>query len=144
QIIRRDLFVAAGGFDEGLRYCEDWHFWCLLATRSPFAYRPDLCVMEYRIHASSTMHARVRPFSDFAPALEAIFRDEAVRARVPAGELARLKRAANASLLTYVATEAIRLRDYGSSLRSALRAIAEAPGRAPNVVLRVCGTFARL
>jgi hypothetical protein len=73
QIVRHDAYRRAGGFDEKLGYCEDWHFWCRVAALAPFAHVPGCQVLDYRIHGASMMHATPRPFKDLAPAIEAVF-----------------------------------------------------------------------
>jgi glycosyltransferase involved in cell wall biosynthesis len=40
-LIRRDVLLAEGGFDESLRECEDWDCWVRLARKYPFAAAPD-------------------------------------------------------------------------------------------------------
>lgn len=144
QIVRHDAYRAAGGFDETLGYCEDWHFWCRVAAFAPFAHLSGLHVLDYRIHAASMMHATPRPFRDLLPAIEAVFADERIVGRLPAAARAALREAAEASMMTYVATEAIRLRAYRTAARSAARAIAHRPAGAPRVLAKVIGTFAGL
>jgi glycosyltransferase involved in cell wall biosynthesis len=36
-LIRRDLIMKAGGFDETLRYCEDWEMWVRLGPKVKYA-----------------------------------------------------------------------------------------------------------
>jgi hypothetical protein len=144
QIVRRDAYREAGGFDETLGYCEDWHFWCRVAAFAPFAHVPGCHVLDYRIHGASMMHATPRPFGDLLPAIDVVFGDERIVGRFPAGERAALRQAAEASMMTYVATEAIRLRAYRTAARSAVRAIAQKPAGAPKVLAKVLGTFAGL
>jgi hypothetical protein len=71
-----------------------------------------------------------------------VFGGERIVGGLSASERAALRRAAEASMMTYVATEAIRLRAYGTAARSAARAIARTPAGAPKVVAKVLGTFA--
>jgi glycosyltransferase involved in cell wall biosynthesis len=144
QIVRRTAFERAGGFEESLRCLEDWHFWCRVASFAEFLHVPGCHVLDYRIHNASMMHATPRPFSDFRPAIEAVFGDPMVAKRMSPLALAGLRPIAEASLMAYVATEAIRLRAYGTAMRSALRAAWHAPAQTPKVVARVLGTFAGL
>jgi hypothetical protein len=109
-----------------------------------FAHVPGCHVLDYRIHGASMMHATPRPFGDLLPAIDAVFGDERIVGRFPAGERAALRQAAEASMMTYVATEAIRLRAYRTAARSAVRAIAQKPAGAPKVLAKVLGTFAGL
>lgn len=144
QILRREAYRQAGGFDETLGYCEDWHFWCRIAALAPFAHLSGLHVLDYRIHGASMMHATPRPFVDLLPAIEAVFADARIVGRFSAVERAALRGAAEVSMMTYVATEAVRLRAYGAAARSAGRAIAHRPAGAPKVLAKVLGTFAGL
>ena len=144
QIVRRAAFDRAGGFDESLRCLEDWHFWCRVSSFAQFLHVPGRHVLDYRIHNASMMHAAPRPFSDFRPAIDAVFGDPMVARRMSSLALAGLRPIAEASLMAYVATEAIRLRAYDVAFRSALRAAWHAPMQTPKVVARVLGTFAGL
>jgi glycosyltransferase involved in cell wall biosynthesis len=143
-IVRRDAFEQARGFDESLDHGEDWHFWCRLACVTEFLHVSGCHVLDYRIHGSSTMHAAPRPFSDLRPAIDAVFGDPMIAARMPPLALAALRPVAEAGMMAYVATEAIRLRAYRTALRSALQAAWHAPTQAPKVAARVLGTFAGL
>jgi glycosyltransferase involved in cell wall biosynthesis len=144
QIVRRSALAQAGGFNESLRCLEDWHFWCRVSSFADFLHVPGCHVLDYRIHNASMMHAAPRPFVDFRPAIDAVFADPMIAARIPPLKLAALRPPAEASLMAYVATEAIRLRAYGTALRSALRAAWHAPAHSPKVAARVFGTFAGL
>jgi hypothetical protein len=90
------------------------------------------------------MHATPRPFGDLAPAIDAVFADERIVGRFSPDERAALREAAEASMMTYVATEAVRLRAYRTAARSTVRAIAQRPAGAPRVLAKVLGTFAGL
>jgi glycosyltransferase involved in cell wall biosynthesis len=144
QIVRRAAFDRAGGFDESLRCLEDWHFWCRVSSFANFRHVPDCHVLDYRIHGASMMHATPRPFSDFRPAIDAVFSDPMIMSRMSPLALAGLRPIAEASLMAYTATEAIRLHAYGTALRSAVQAVWHAPTQTPKVVARVLGTFAGL
>src|ERR1700761_169871 len=45
MLIRHAQFRLAGGFDETLRYCEDWHLFCRLASFGPIVWRPRTTVL---------------------------------------------------------------------------------------------------
>ena len=59
MIVRAAAFATAHGFDETMRYCEDWLCWCRLATLGEFKFIPDL-LLDYRVHDNSTMNANNR------------------------------------------------------------------------------------
>jgi hypothetical protein len=77
------------------------------------------------------MHATPRPFADLLPAIDAVFADERIVGRFAPAERLALRRRAEASMMTYVATEAVRLRAYATAARSAAKAIAHRPAGAP-------------
>ncbi|WP_228748025.1 glycosyltransferase [Bradyrhizobium sp. BR 10289] len=110
-IARAEAFRAVGGFDVGLRYCEDWHCWCRLAAIGEFAFTPRL-LLDYRVHTANTMNAAARTPQDFLPAVARIFDDGLILARLPTGSAAGLRRAAEIHLVTYSAMQAARFRRY--------------------------------
>ena len=91
QIVRHEAYRRAGGFDETLGYCEDWHFWCRVAAFAPFAHVPGCHVLDYRIHGASMMHATPRPFSDLRRRSRRCSRDERIVGGLPASERAALR-----------------------------------------------------
>jgi glycosyltransferase involved in cell wall biosynthesis len=115
MLVRADAFHAAGGFDVSLRYCEDWHCWCRLAAIGEFAFVPQL-LLDYRLHTANTMNAAVRTPQDFFPAVARVFGDELILARLPAGAVTRLRRAAEIHLVTYAAMQAVRFGRYRDAL----------------------------
>jgi glycosyltransferase involved in cell wall biosynthesis len=123
MIIRSDAFDAAGGFDESLKFCEDWHCWCRLAAIGEFQFiRAHL--LDYRLHAANTMNAAVRSPRDFFPAVERVFSDKLILHKLPAEATPGLRRAAEIHLLTYAATQAIRSHRYGEAF-SYLRTVGQ-------------------
>lgn len=111
MIIRAQAFAAAGGFDESLKYCEDWHCWCRLAAVGEFQFIPAV-LLEYRVHATNTMNAELRSPKDFFPAVERVFSDKLILGKLPAGSTPGLRKAAEIHLLTYAAAQAIRFGRY--------------------------------
>src|SRR4029079_9771234 len=107
QIVRRSAFDRAGGFVESLRCLEDWHFWCRVSSFTEFLHVQNCHVLDYRIHNASMMHSTPRPFRDFRPAIDAVFGDPMIVQRMSPLALAGLRPIAEASLMAYVATEAI-------------------------------------
>ena len=136
MIIRATAFAASGGFDETLRYCEDWHCWCRLAAGGDIHYAP-IHVLDYRLHDANTMIATTRSPDDFRPAAELVFSDPLIVAKLPQSRLSALRQAADVHLSTYAAAQAIRFRHYGRALSYAAQAAARSPRATPGVVLRV-------
>jgi glycosyltransferase involved in cell wall biosynthesis len=115
MIVRSQAFASIGGFDESLRYCEDWHCWCRLAALGEFYFTPAF-VMDYRAHDNSTMSTVLRGPGDFLPAADRIFADRRISARLPARRVPILRRAADIHLITYAAAQAVRFRRYRAAL----------------------------
>jgi glycosyltransferase involved in cell wall biosynthesis len=113
-VIRADAFKAAGGFDESLKYCEDWHCWCRLAAVGEFQFIHAL-LLDYRLHGANTMNAAARSPEDFFPAVDRVFGDALILGKLPLAARPRLRNAAEIHLLTYSATQAIRFRRYGEA-----------------------------
>ena len=57
-IFRRDLFLAAGGYDAALRYTNDWDMWLRLATGRRFL-RDPVGAARYRRHPGQLVKGRV-------------------------------------------------------------------------------------
>ena len=51
-LYRRDVLLALGGFDEGLRRCEDYDLYLRLALTYPIASHPEI-IAEYRWHGAN-------------------------------------------------------------------------------------------
>ena len=115
MLVRADAFQTAGGFDESLKYCEDWHCWCRLAAIGEFAFVPKL-LLDYRLHAANTMNGAVRTPRDFFPAVARVFGDPLILARLPEGAAPRLRQAAEIHLVTYAATQAVRFGRHREAL----------------------------
>jgi glycosyltransferase involved in cell wall biosynthesis len=140
-IIRADAFHAAGGFDESLRYCEDWHCWCRLAATGEFQFVAAQ-LLDYRVHAASTMSAAIKSPKDFLPAVEAVFSDRLIASKLPAASVPRLRRAAEIHLLSYSAAQATRSRRYREAF-SCIRMVARMSLLAtPRAVMRLSLAYA--
>jgi glycosyltransferase involved in cell wall biosynthesis len=140
MIVRASDFKTVGGFDESLRFCEDWHCWCRLAAIGPFHFIPQF-LLDYRVHDSNTMSAAVRRPADFLPAADSVFQDPTIIGRLPPRRLLHLQRAAEAHLITYLATQAIRFRAYRAAFGYALMALWRFPRATPSVILRVASAL---
>lgn len=138
MLIDRLTFAGFGGFDESLRYCEDWHAWCRLAATGPIVYRPDTHVLDYRVHAASTMMGRVHTLDDYRPALEAIYADPAICAKVDVTRREALRTRAESHLNAYLLGQAARSHRYGAMLSGLFDTLLRRPRAMPRT-LAVCG-----
>lgn len=134
MIVRRQAFAALGGFDESLRYCEDWHAWCLLALRGEFIYQPAH-VLDYRIYDKSVMMARTLTAADYAPALDTLFSHPEIVANIPAHRLQTLRASAQAHLNAYAIGQAIRAHRGGEAARALLRTLFDNPRHFPRTLM---------
>jgi glycosyltransferase involved in cell wall biosynthesis len=116
MLVRTDVFRKLGGFDETLRYAEDWHGWCRLAAAGPFVYVPNCHVLDYRVHTTSVMMNKLLSFSDCVPALDAVFSDKAIVTAVEPARLSALRHKAETHMNAYTVAQAIRARRYGAAL----------------------------
>jgi len=141
MLMRRDAFQRAGGFDETLRYCEDWHGFCRLATLGPILYIDEI-VLEYRVHGSSAMMRGSIGFAQYQSALDRVFSDPIIAHRIPPDEAARLKSNAEAHLRAYLACQAVRSHAYWRALPQTAGALRSAPRRAPKTMIHILGAAA--
>ena len=144
MLIRHIQFRQTGGFDEALRYCEDWHLFCRLAALGPIAWSPRTTVLEYRIHDSSAMMSGRINFSNCRAALERVFTDPRIVSQVGRADIVRLRRRAEAHLTTYLACQAIRANAYGQAMRETAQVIARFPSQTPKTLARALSALAGL
>jgi glycosyltransferase involved in cell wall biosynthesis len=144
MLIRHIQFRQAGGFDEALHYCEDWHLFCRLAALGPIAWSPQTTVLEYRIHNSSAMMSGRIDFSHCRAALERVFTDPRIVSRIERHDLVWLRRRAEAHLKIYLACQAIRARAYGRAVRETARVISRFPAQTPKTLARALSALAGL
>ncbi|NSX91495.1 glycosyltransferase [Agrobacterium tumefaciens] len=132
MLVRTRIFQDFGGFDETLRYAEDWYGWCRLAAAGRFVYLPGRHVLDYRVHRTSVMMNRLLTFRDCEPAIEAVFSDPAIVAAIPPQELQRLRRRSENHMNAYTVAQAFRARRY----REAISALADTFLNRPRQSLR--------
>jgi glycosyltransferase involved in cell wall biosynthesis len=144
MLIRQIQFRQTGGFDEALRYCEDWHLFCRLAAQGPIAWSPQTTVLEYRVHDTSAMMSGRIDFSHCRAALERVFNDPRIVSQVRRADLVRLRRKAEAHLKTYLACQSIRARAYGRAMKETAEVIAFFPSRTPKTLAHALSALAGL
>jgi SAM-dependent methyltransferase len=55
-LIRKDSWLVAGGYRQGLRGWEDYDLWCRFAERGSYGLRVPEELARYRVHAQSMLH----------------------------------------------------------------------------------------
>lgn len=135
MLIRTDAFRALGGFDESLRYCEDWHAWCRLAAMGKIHFLQGVQVLDYRVHQASTMMARQLTMADYLPALDAIFTDPRIAVALPAKTRTALRGKAQAHLNAYLIGQSVRAHRYGAAIRALGQTLARRPRELPRALL---------
>jgi glycosyltransferase involved in cell wall biosynthesis len=73
-MLRKEIALRAGLFDENLRYGEDWYFW-LLVSREADLYWLQADTVQYRRHGSSMMNQHLRVAQGVPIVAEAALRD---------------------------------------------------------------------
>ena len=63
-MVRRAALEAVGGYDERLRYSEDYHLWLRLSERAPFVCSHAITA-HYRVHAAQATNATVKLWQSF-------------------------------------------------------------------------------
>jgi glycosyltransferase involved in cell wall biosynthesis len=144
MLIRHAQLLRAGGFDETLRYCEDWHLFCRLAAQGPMVWQARTKVLEYRVHSSSAMMSGGVNFNHYRAAVERVFTDPMITGKVSHADLVRLRRKAEQHLRTYLACQAVRAHAFGRAMKETIKAIALLPLRTPRTLVRALGALAGL
>jgi glycosyltransferase involved in cell wall biosynthesis len=139
--IRSPAMRAIHGFDESLRYCEDWQAFCRLAALGPFRYLDEI-VLDYRVHATSAMMRDPVSFQHYRDALDRVYSDPGIRSRLEPVEVQQLYSQAEAHLRVYLACQAVRSRVYLRALPEAARALRLAPRRVPGTMIRILAAAA--
>ncbi len=68
--VRRDALLAAGGFDEAIRWTTDWDCWLRMIYRGSRAGLIDLPLAEYRLHPDALSSDRARMLAGRISTLE--------------------------------------------------------------------------
>ena len=144
MLIRQAQFRRAGGFDETLRYCEDWHLFCRLAALGPIVWRPQTTILQYRVHNGSAMMSGRVNYSHYRAAVERVFTDAIIINKISGADLVWVRRKAEAHVRTYLACQAIRAHAYGRAIKETAEVIALLPPQAPKTLAHALGALAGL
>ena len=127
-LIRRAALDAAGGFRPGIRYGEDWECWVRLALRGRFAHVPGRAPLLFVRERSGSAYRRMAcDAAAFAPALEAIWSNPALAARL-GKRLPRLRARALAERDWVVGRELVRHGARSEGLARLGASLGAAPG----------------
>jgi glycosyltransferase involved in cell wall biosynthesis len=127
-LIRRRAVAAAGLFQTRLSYGEDWEYWIRLACLGGFVAagsRTPLLFVRERA-GSAYLGMALRPES-FAPCMDAIFGNPALRVRLSLDTISRLRRRAEAENDWIVGREMIRHGRLAEGRRFLRRSVWRAP-----------------
>ncbi len=154
-LLRREAVQAAGGFLPGLRYGEDWEYWVRICLQGPLALAEgEAPVLLVRQRRGSAYHRMATDPRAFTPAMQAIFGNPALLARLGPERLAALRRRAEAENEWIIGRELLRhgQRQAGLARLHASLCAAPSPKRAmlmaaahaaPLLPARLRGPFGR-
>jgi GT2 family glycosyltransferase len=100
-LVRRDLVLREGGFDESLRVAEDWDLWMRVILGGAAAGLVDEILGRYRIHAESLSADRPRTWAARARVLNKVADDARL---TPAERVAALQAASELQVMGRVAS----------------------------------------
>lgn len=140
-LIRVGAMRAIGGFDEGLRYCEDWHAFCKLAALARFRYLDEI-VLDYRVHGVSAMMQGQTSNQIYFEAVDRVFSEPRVVARLEPEEIAGLSAQAQAHIRMYLASQALRSRRYARVAPEVTKMLRVAPSKAPRNMVQLLAAAA--
>jgi len=128
-IIQKRAWLDCGGMDEALWYTADWDLYLKLLARGPVFYSSTPSTA-FRVHGSSLTVSGSRERPDFRQQMEEVF--DRHSNLVPASELPRIRRRANAS----IAVNCALAQASTGSASALLRAFAEVLSLGPAQALR--------
>ncbi len=126
--IRRSHVEQAGGF-RSLPVGEDWELYCRLALRGRFLYLKGPPVLEYRSHPGSLTATRTEVVEHLQPAMDAIFSNADIRARVPSQVLAEQRRRCIAGAHAYAGRLALKHHRWAAARRHLFECLRRDPVR---------------
>jgi hypothetical protein len=152
-LLRGEAVRRAGGFVTGIAYGEDWEFWIRIALQGRFVATPGRApVLFVRQHPGSACRRLAFDPAAYAPCMEAIFGNLALRSRFGCERLAAIRRRTEAENHWITGRELIRhgrategrawlrrsVRAHPTARRVALLA---AVGLLPLLPIALCGQF---
>jgi len=127
-LVRRGAMARCGGFRAHIRYGEDWECWIRLALLGPFATVPGPAPLLFvRQRRGSAYFRMAHDPAAFMPAMEAIFSNPDLIARLGAARVAALRVQAEAENAWIIGRELIRHGRRGDGLPWLRRSLRAAP-----------------
>lgn len=126
-LMRLESVRNAGYFRDDIVLAQDWEFWCRMATVGHFRYAGPRVVYEYRIHESSIARGTGSSVENQRAAIDAVFRNPAIRERFSPSTLRRLQRKRWSDAALFSAVELIRSGRTGTAREHLARALAGDP-----------------
>jgi glycosyltransferase involved in cell wall biosynthesis len=134
-LVRRDAFVAAGMFDEGLIVGEDWELWCRLALRGRFRH-VNAKILHYRVHGGSAMAKGWEQRRLLSKTIAALSANEDIRRRLGPSVVESLLAEAEARGIANLAVREIVARNFFSAGRLMLQSAQRHPPGVPGLAVR--------
>jgi glycosyltransferase involved in cell wall biosynthesis len=108
-LLRDEAVRAAGSFLPGIAYGEDWEFWIRIALQGPFAaVTGGSPVLFVRQHDDGAYRRLASDPAAFAPCMDAIFNNPALRVRLGAARLIAIRKRTEAENAWVIGRELIR------------------------------------
>ena len=127
-MLRRAAVDRAGSFLSHVRYGEDWEYWTRLALQGPFAVVPGAEPLLFvRQRGGSAYNRMARDPAAFRPAMQAIFENPALAARLGKERVEALRRRSEAENAWIAGRELIRHGQRGPGLTKLRASVAAAP-----------------
>ncbi|GGC61069.1 UDP-hexose transferase [Siccirubricoccus deserti] len=127
-LLRHEAVRRAGPFLQHLRYGEDWEYWIRLALQGPYAAAAGRApVLFVRQRRGGAYHRMARDPAAFAPAMAAIFENEALAERLGPARLAALRRRSEAENAWIIGRELVRHGERAVGLERLRASVAAAP-----------------
>lgn len=127
-LLRREAVQQAGPFLAQLRYGEDWEYWIRLSLQGPWAAVTDgTPILHMRQRAGSAYHRMAHDPSAFAPAMQAIWGNPRLEARLGRARLQQIRRRAEAENAWIIGREMIRHGHRAAGLERLRASVAQAP-----------------
>lgn len=135
-LVRKKLVEEAGGWMTSLRSNEDWVLWVKIAARTRFHYLPGFIALEYRELPTGLTQTTNTTFESRLPALEAVYGDLFIRARLGEEKALPLRRASEAHSHALIATQLARKGQWQKSLSSLHAALTACPAQTLPTVIK--------